>query len=204
MAVHWKTRLTVMDRAGKQCEECRNTQDLELHHVVSRNAGGSDGADNLRVLCYPCHARLHGRRITRKVRAPGPVVPSDPNSTEVLTLNQAAERLGISKQRVSILIQAGRLKAERFGHAWVIRAADLGTISERKIGRPRGKKGDPTLLTAPEAAERLGITRQHVYNLIAAGRLSAARVKNAWVIREADLAAYTRKPGGRPRKEKKG
>lgn len=58
------------------------------------------------------------------------------------------------------------------------------------------------LLTATEAAKALGVSRQRICYLLAAGRLPATRFGQAWVIREADLAAFTRKPGGRPRKEK--
>jgi excisionase family DNA binding protein len=57
--------------------------------------------------------------------------------TDLLTLAQAAHRLGVSRQRVHWLIQAGRLPAERLGHAWVIRAADLAVYAPRRPGRPK-------------------------------------------------------------------
>jgi excisionase family DNA binding protein len=56
--------------------------------------------------------------------------------TDLLTLAQAADRLGVSRQRLHALIQAGRLPAERLGHAWIIRAADLAAFTPRPPGRP--------------------------------------------------------------------
>ena len=57
--------------------------------------------------------------------------------SDLLTLAQAARRLGVSRQRLHALIQAGRLPAERLGHAWVIRAADLAVHAPRRPGRPK-------------------------------------------------------------------
>lgn len=53
-----------------------------------------------------------------------------------LTTKQAAERLGVNEQRVRALIGAGRLKAEKFGKAHVIREKDLAAVADRKAGRP--------------------------------------------------------------------
>ena len=55
-------------RSGGQCE-CRRTTHrrigrcgtnitrygAEYHHIVSQNAGGSDGLDNCEALCVTCH-----------------------------------------------------------------------------------------------------------------------------------------------------
>jgi excisionase family DNA binding protein len=57
-----------------------------------------------------------------------------------LTTTEAAKRLKISRRRVLELIAAGRLKATRFGPAWLIDPKDLAAVRVRKPGRPRGKK----------------------------------------------------------------
>lgn len=44
---------------------------------------------------------------------------------EVVTVKEAAERLGISKQAVLKRIHKGTLPAEKFGWQWMIRAEDL-------------------------------------------------------------------------------
>jgi excisionase family DNA binding protein len=57
--------------------------------------------------------------------------------TDLLTLAQAAARLGISRQRLHGLIRAGRLPAERLGNAWVLKEADLAAYTPRQPGRPK-------------------------------------------------------------------
>lgn len=56
---------------------------------------------------------------------------------ELLTTQQAAERLGVSEGRVRALILAGRLPAEKFGKAHMIREENLKLVEDRKPGRPR-------------------------------------------------------------------
>lgn len=59
----------------------------------------------------------------------------------MLTVPQAATRLGVSPARVRALIAAGRLTARKLSGAWVIqeRALDARRIRERRPGRPRRK-----------------------------------------------------------------
>lgn len=58
---------------------------------------------------------------------------------DLLTVAEAAARLGLSRQRVHALIQAGRLPARRFGHAWAIAEADLALVTRRPTGYPKGR-----------------------------------------------------------------
>jgi excisionase family DNA binding protein len=55
---------------------------------------------------------------------------------EFLTTNQAAERLGVSAIRVRQLIAEGRLPAQKFGTAHMIKESDLKLVEDRKVGRP--------------------------------------------------------------------
>ena len=50
------------------------------------------------------------------------------------TATQAAELLGLSRQRVHYLIKLGRIKATRYGHIWMV---DSLRIAPRDSGRPR-------------------------------------------------------------------
>jgi len=59
----------------------------------------------------------------------------------MLTTKDAAERLGVSVQRVHALIQAGRLPAEKIGRDFIIKEVDLKLVEVRKPGRPPGAKG---------------------------------------------------------------
>ena len=58
-----------------------------------------------------------------------------------MTTTQAAKALGISSRRVLALIDAGRLKAVKFGaKMWAIDSKDLKRVAVRKPGRPPRKK----------------------------------------------------------------
>jgi excisionase family DNA binding protein len=57
-----------------------------------------------------------------------------------LSVSQAADRLGVNVQRVHQRIADGSLPAERVGHQWAIREADLARLSHRKAGRPLSSK----------------------------------------------------------------
>jgi excisionase family DNA binding protein len=56
---------------------------------------------------------------------------------KLLTTKEAAEHLGISIRRVQELVKSGRLPADKFGRALVIRESDLQLVEERKAGRPK-------------------------------------------------------------------
>lgn len=49
----------VKDRLrDNHCVQC-NTKPVDLHHVLSRGAGGTDALYNLIPLCRSCHGALH-------------------------------------------------------------------------------------------------------------------------------------------------
>lgn len=55
---------------------------------------------------------------------------------ELLTTEQAAEKLGVSASRVRQFIIDGRLPATKLGRDNLIREADLKLVGDRKAGRP--------------------------------------------------------------------
>ena len=55
---------------------------------------------------------------------------------KLLTTADAAKLLGVNASRVRQLILGGRLKAQRFGWAWMILPGDLDAVRNRKPGRP--------------------------------------------------------------------
>lgn len=55
---------------------------------------------------------------------------------EFLTTNEAAKRLGVSSIRIRQLIAEGRLPAQKFGTAHMIKESDLKLVEDRKVGRP--------------------------------------------------------------------
>jgi excisionase family DNA binding protein len=56
---------------------------------------------------------------------------------DLISTQEAADRLGISPRRVQALIQAGRLAAFKVGRSYIIREADLEAVRDRPPGRPR-------------------------------------------------------------------
>lgn len=57
-----------------------------------------------------------------------------------ITTKQAAEELGISTQRVLVLIKSKRLPAERIGTVWIIKETDLELVRDRRPGNPKHRK----------------------------------------------------------------
>jgi excisionase family DNA binding protein len=55
---------------------------------------------------------------------------------DLISVTQAAERLGLSRKRVFEFIRDQRLPAVKVGSAYVIKTADLELVKERKTGRP--------------------------------------------------------------------
>lgn len=53
-------------------------------------------------------------------------------------------------------------------------------------------------MSVAQAAERLDVKVQRVHQLIADGSLRAERIGRQWVVDEADLARFDRRPSGRP------
>lgn len=62
-------------------------------------------------------------------------------SMRLLTTQQAAAELGINDSRVRQLIRAGELKAQQFGRAYLLEAAEVEKLvgkvgNDGKVGRP--------------------------------------------------------------------
>ena len=63
---------------------------------------------------------------------------------DYITTNEAADALGVTRQRVLQLIQDGRLKAEKFANVYMIQRANLSNIEEKPMGRPPSKSAPGT------------------------------------------------------------
>lgn len=59
---------------------------------------------------------------------------------KLLTTAEVAQRLGVHRTRVNVLIKEGRLPAQQFGRAYLINEKDLKLVENRKTGRPRKSK----------------------------------------------------------------
>ena len=59
---------------------------------------------------------------------------------KLLSVAEAAQRLGVTRARVNQFISNNRLPAQRIGRSFVIQEADLKLIEDRKTGRPLKQK----------------------------------------------------------------
>jgi excisionase family DNA binding protein len=57
-----------------------------------------------------------------------------------ISTTDAAGRLGVTRQRVLQLIEAGRLPATLFANVYMIRESDLKLVKDRPAGRPPSAK----------------------------------------------------------------
>ena len=71
---------------------------------------------------------------------------------EYISTTEAAEQLGITRQRVLQLIEDGRLDATKFASVYMIRRASLANVEDRKPGRPPKAKKD----SASKAGKKTG------------------------------------------------
>jgi excisionase family DNA binding protein len=60
---------------------------------------------------------------------------------KVIGTTEAAKRLGVSPNRVRVLIDSGRLKAQKVGREYAINPSDLKAVKKRTPGRPKSRKG---------------------------------------------------------------
>ena len=63
-----RVRREVLARDKHRCQApgCGRTRFLEVHHIVSRQQGGSNNAENLTTLCASCHRFWHEKGIVRE------------------------------------------------------------------------------------------------------------------------------------------
>jgi excisionase family DNA binding protein len=55
----------------------------------------------------------------------------------IISTAEAANRLGVTPDRVRKMIVSKRLKAIKVGREWLIDPKDLDAVKDRKVGRPR-------------------------------------------------------------------
>lgn len=88
------------------------------------------------------------------------------NGEDLLTPSEAAEMLGVSRQRIHELVELGRLTALRSArHVYIERSS----IQERKDANDLNDEW----MTTPQVAARFDVTSKTVRRWVADGRLSA-------------------------------
>jgi len=62
--------------------------------------------------------------------------------SNLLSVIEAAEKLGVSRIRVNQFIDEGRLPAKKIGRSYVILESDLQLVKNRQTGRPPKAKDE--------------------------------------------------------------
>jgi excisionase family DNA binding protein len=58
----------------------------------------------------------------------------------MISTQQAADKLGVTRRRVLAMIAAKQIPADRFGNAWMIDEKNLKLVADRKPGRPSARR----------------------------------------------------------------
>lgn len=62
------------------------------------------------------------------------------NEIKLLSVAEAAKKLGVTRRRVNQLIDKNKLPAQRVGRSFVIKEEDLSLVENRQPGRPAKAK----------------------------------------------------------------
>ena len=58
--LRWRSRrYEALKRDGFKCRHCPSRKDLQVHHIVPLEKGGTDDLSNLLTLCDECHKTLN-------------------------------------------------------------------------------------------------------------------------------------------------
>lgn len=75
-------------------------------------------------------------------------------ASDLLSITQAAERRGVSRQWIHKLIQDGKLKAEQVGEIFVLKTRDVDACDMPGPGRPRANGKTHASPTAKRSKKR--------------------------------------------------
>ncbi len=73
-------------------------------------------------------------------------------------------------------------------------------MNEHNIKSKSKKVSPPGYISSEEAASRLNVTKDRLYQWIKEGRLASYTIGNAFILLEKDVASFERNPTGRKRK----
>jgi hypothetical protein len=109
------TRRLVLRRDHHRCRvpDCRSSRNLEIHHVVHREDGGTNEPSNLIALCEGHHIAHHDGRLHIEGTAPDLTFVRDPASsfktaTLVVETMAALKGLGYQKREARAAAEAAR------------------------------------------------------------------------------------------------
>ena len=93
----------------------------------------------------------------------------------VLTVEELAERLGVSRDSVATLIHSGTIRARQINRKWLIPKAALSEYLD-------GRDNPARVMSMDEVADALGVHRDTVSKMLSAGTIRAVRAGRTWKI----------------------
>ncbi len=60
---HIKAQRKGKERDNYVCQNCGSTIEVQGHHIIDYQYGGSDSVDNIVTLCRECHKKAHHGRM---------------------------------------------------------------------------------------------------------------------------------------------
>lgn len=116
---------------------------------------------------------------------------------EFISITEAAERSGVSRQAVYVAIQNDKLPAIKQTTRWVIALKDLEEYRKNKYSRKKSTyngellfDNDKGYYSINQVAEMLDVKPQKIYYATRAGLIKGSRKGAAWVIHIDEVNAY--------------
>lgn len=110
-----KFHKTLPEHCGTICRCCRSEDNIEYHHILALELGGTNDYLNIIPVCYTCHMKIHmsnfvaADRITKMAKNSGRKRKCPENYEEVLrqylycqiAKSECVKRLGLKSQKLS-------------------------------------------------------------------------------------------------------
>lgn len=116
---------------------------------------------------------------------------------KLVSITEAAKINKVTRQAIYVAIKLNKLKATKDATRWSIHLDDLAEYRKQKYSRTRSTfKGELVFDNAKgefsvnQVAKLLNVPTQKIYYATRSGKLTASRKGAAWVVSQADMAAY--------------
>ena len=112
---------------------------------------------------------------------------------KMLTIQQAANHLGISRQAVYIAIAKDKIRAQKHGHKYLVSIRMLDDYVKDKYNRRLTLNLKYNEFTPQDVARKLGIGKSAIYYMIRSGMINSRRIRSAYIISQQDINLYLKK-----------
>ncbi|MCA9401711.1 MAG: helix-turn-helix domain-containing protein, partial [Candidatus Omnitrophica bacterium] len=106
-----------------------------------------------------------------------------------VSIPQLAKHMGISRMAVYKKIKSGQIQAQKMGRNYVIDFNDFSGKRTQKTQSLKKKVYVQGLLTIPELARKMGMSRVAVYKKVKSGQITAKKVGRNYTVPAQDFSA---------------